>query len=228
MPAPLLIQVAVTSFALDTATTRVTSQQLNVYVGDIVVACGESSDPTHTVSFSGGTYTTWKISRGSSTNSQAVVWTCTVSSNDLFTPTVSRTGGAVSAKFGAYYYVFRNSGGIGAKASSSGTGTAATSINTTGATYPSAIVVFATDANGGVDSENPATWLTNAGSFSDDIEEYSNPGWTCIHAGYHPSIAQGSYSVGHSFPNNQYYDIIAVEVWGNPDPPVADVAWLSV
>jgi hypothetical protein len=227
MPAPQIVQIASADWILDTSDTRNSTSSLSLVVGDVVIACGSTNNPAHTLTFSGGTNTTWTQRRTSNANSRASIWTCTVSANETVTPTVTRSGGAVSSKLGAIFYHFRGSTGLGVNVGSTGTGTAATVINTTGATYPSVIAILATDGNGGVDSENPATWLTNAGGFQVGIEEYADVGWTVTHSGYHDSVTQGTYSIGHSFPNNQFYDIIALELWGAPVPPVATVGWLS-
>lgn len=205
---PMFIQQVQSVF--NTNTSPKTTAAIDVLANDTLVAfaiSSESSGITQTIS--GGSLTwTRQILVSTASFCQISVWTATVDTNKNMTITVTNTGG--SSYFGTCLLNFRNTGGIGATASTH-VASGAPTVNITTTKANSAVVVVNGDWNAG---SGARTWRTNAGPLTEVVYVFTSGQYTS-YGGYHPNAGPtGTYAVGLSAPTGQAYSIAALEIKG--------------
>lgn len=202
----------VSNWSTTTGTSKSTGS-FSVTAGDLLVAYGGTADTPITESIgNSGVSLTWTL-RTSSTGvtdfAPSYIWTAVAPSSGSVNVSFTRTGSY--GGWGGDVLVFRNSAGLGATAATTGTGTPSLGITTT--TDHSALVVYSADWS--AVSGSSRTWLTSAGTFSEQTY-FTSTGDMTGYGGYHGDVGSaGSKTVGLSAPSGQRYTTLAIEVKGS-------------
>lgn len=211
MPAPSFIQESETSYAIDTATSKVTPS-FNALAGDIIVAAAGSEDNARPLgAISGGTLTwTERQKVAVASYCEALQSTATVDVDKSMTVTVPCSGGADRA-YGANALTFRGSDGVGASAKTNAAGAPSLAITTTQANSAIVVCVFDWNAADGA----TRTWRSVNGAAATELLYFRDSTRYTAYVAYHPDAgAAGAQTVGLSAPGGQAFAIVAVEIKG--------------
>lgn len=226
MAAPTYVSYTETGWGKVSTRTRTTAS-ISVNAGDrLAVFCAAENEvylggPFNVnfgVSDSGGNSWTAGPNVGPTDYSESAAFYATAASTGSITVTVAfdPTNTPNNFGYGCGVYVFRDSDGFGATASTNAA-SGAPSVDITTTQANSAVLVIVTDWNA-VDGAS-RTWRTNAGSLTERVYDRDASTHT-YYSGYHADAgAAGTYAVGLSAPSGQKYTIIALEVQGTSSPP---------